>query len=545
MSLTILDANTLFKMFVNGSSCLSIAEQQVNELNVFPVPDGDTGTNMNNTISGGIASVVTDNLNISQMMNQFSKAVLLSARGNSGVILSQFIKGLSVAAQDKDVLKVSDFIHMLKSGVEYSYNSVSNPVEGTMLTVIREAYEGIKDKQYTDFESIISDYLSEMKISLKNTPSKLPVLKEAGVVDSGGMGLVYIFEGMNAYLKGDIITSADNIDKTEIYPVNANHFGPDSHLEYGYCTEFVLQLMNYKTNIAAFSAKNAIEYLETLGNSIVAVLDEDIFKVHIHTFTPEKVLAFARNYGEFISVKVENMSLQHNESTPDSSYKSEQIKYAVVTVANGNGIIDYFSEIGAHRVIDGGQTQNPSTKDFIDTFKSINAQHIIVLPNNSNIILAARQAADMYTDSSVHVIETKSIAEGYSALSMMNTWAEDIDSFISNMECDLKNVTTLNVTSAISDAVINNINIKKGMYISIVDGEIIHSSENKTNVIIESISKIKSISSKEVVTIFYGENVTQQECEQLIEKIESEYPHLECGAIFGGQKIYDYYIAFE
>ncbi len=545
MSVTILDANTLYNMFVNGYRRLALAEQQVNELNVFPVPDGDTGTNMTKTLSGGVSSVSPDNLNISQMMSQFSKAVLLSARGNSGVILSQFIKGISVSTEGKDILEVHDFTDIIHSGMEYSYNAVSNPVEGTMLTVIREAYEAVSNKQFSDFDAAFSDYLSEMKTSLSNTPSKLPALKEAGVVDSGGMGLVYIFEGMNSYLKGEILTADSKLDNSDIIPVNVKKFGPDSHLEYGYCTEFILQLMNYKTNIAAFSSKAAIDYLETIGNSIVAVQDEDIFKVHIHTFTPEKVLAFARTYGEFISVKIENMSLQHNESATDLTDKSERIKYAVVTVASGSGIIDYFSEIGAHRVIDGGQTQNPSAKDFIDAFETINAEYIIVLPNNSNIILTAHQAAQMYTKSSVHVIETKSIAEGYSALSMMNTWADDIESFISDMESGLKNVTTLNITTAISDALINNINIKKNMFIAIADGDIIHSSTDRTQVIMDSILKMNNITSKEVVTIFYGESVTEQECEQLIEKITSDYPHLECGAVYGGQSIYDYYIAFE
>ena len=463
MAMKSINAEMFAKMFLAGAKNLESKKEWINELNVFPVPDGDTGTNMAKTIGGGVETVTPEGKDVSSFMKQFSKAVLLSARGNSGVILSQFIRGIANGTEGKETLATADFPEIFHQGVICAYGAVSNPVEGTILTVMRETYEGIKETSYSDFISLYNEIVHNMRVSLQHTPDKLPVLKEAGVVDSGGMGLLYIIEGMLAYLNGDIIETNDVRDTIELSPANFD-FGPDSRLEYGYCTEFVLQLMNYKTNIASFSVKDAISYLETIGDSIVAVQDEDIIKFHIHTFTPEKVLAYARTYGEFISVKIENMSLQHNE-TVENKKESEKIKYAVVTVASGDGIKDYFNEIGAHRIIDGGQTQNPSAQDFLDAFSTINAEHIVVLPNNSNIIMTAMQAAEIYTDADVRIIPTKSIPEGYSALSMMNTWANDIESFISDMESPLSTITTLNITQAVSDAFMDGVEVKKGMYI--------------------------------------------------------------------------------
>ncbi len=545
MSIVQIDASTLLEMFANGYRNLCRMETQVNDLNVFPVPDGDTGTNMLKTLVSGVSLVADDTEDVGAFMKRFSKTVLLSARGNSGVILSQFIRGLANGAQGKSILEPRDMAYVLEQGADSAYSAVSTPVEGTMLTVLRSAAVAAGQTENFGTPEECFDYiLAETQKTLQKTPEMLPVLKEAGVVDSGGMGIVYIFEGMSAYLKGDIIeTDSERQDIVNLAAVGT--FGPDSVLEYGYCTEFVLQLMNTKTNITTFSIRNVITFLESIGDSVVAVQDDDIVKVHVHTFTPEKALAFARNYGEFISVKIENMSIQHNEITEGKTRTAEKTKYAVVTVASGDGLKDYFSEIGATRIIDGGQTQNPSTQDFLDAFASINAEHIVVLPNNSNIVLTAKQAADMYTDADIRVLPTKSMAQGYSALSMMNTWASDIDAFVADMNLGIESVTTGTVTQAVHDANLNGIEIKKDNYMGITDGEIVCATGDRLQAAMEILMRLPEISYKEVITIFYGENVSQDATEELISSIEKQFPHIECGAIYGGQKVYDFYMAIE
>ncbi len=540
-----LNANSLYNMIINGYRNLKLMENQVNDLNVFPVPDGDTGTNMVKTLGGGIAPDIESCADVSSMMTKFSKAVLLSARGNSGVILSQYIRGWANAVQGKNELSTSDVLEMMRQGAQCAYGAVPNPVEGTMLTVLREAVEAhVNPDDFEDLKLFFEFIIQRMKTSVSNTPELLPVLKEAGVVDSGGMGILYIMEGMWAYLNGETI-EADSERESSINLSVSHSFGPDSVLEYGYCTEFVLQLMNAKTNIPAFSINNVISYLQTVGDSIVAVQDEDIVKVHVHTFTPEKVLAFARNYGEFISVKIENMSVQHNEISENKPQSAEKTKYAVVTVAMGEGIKNYFAEIGANRIIDGGQTQNPSTRDFIYTFDSLNAEHIIVLPNNSNIYATAMQAADMYDGCNIRVLETKSIAEGYSALSMMNTWAEDIDSFVSDMEMALSCATSGSITKAVHDATLNGIDIKEGEYMGIADGQILCTSNDKNDAVIKMLHNLSNIDEKSVITVFYGESVAAVEAEKLVEMISEEFPLIECGIIEGNQTIYDYHMAIE
>ena len=545
MSIIQLNANSLYNMLLNGYRNLKLMESQINDLNVFPVPDGDTGTNMVKTLSGGISPDIEECSDVSSMMLKFSRAVLLAARGNSGVILSQYIRGWANAVQGKNELSVTDVLDMMRQGTECAYGAVPKPVEGTMLTVLREACEGdINTDEFKELKDFFEFVIQKMKNSVRNTPELLPVLKEAGVVDSGGMGMLYIMEGMWAFLNGEII-EADSERESSISMSVANSFGPDSVLEYGYCTEFVLQLMNAKTNIPAFSVKDVISYLNTIGDSIVAVQDNDIVKVHVHTFQPEKALAFARNYGEFISVKIENMSVQHNEISENKTKNVEKTKYAVVTVAMGEGIKNYFAEIGATRIIDGGQTQNPSAQDFIETFNSINAEYIVVLPNNSNIYATAKQAAEMYEACDVRVLETKSIAEGYSALSMMNTWAEDIDAFISDMEMALDNVTSGSITKAVHDAVLNGIDIKEGEYMGIADGKILCTSTDKNTAVMEMLRKIPDIDEKSVITVFYGESVDSTEAESLVEAVTEEFPLIECGIIEGKQTIYDYYMAIE
>ncbi len=546
MNQGVLTGTELKKMFVNGYKNLCRSEKQINELNVFPVPDGDTGTNMVKTLAGGVMSVESENGNVSEIMEKISMATLLNARGNSGVILSQFVRGFASGCEGVEELNVEQFTVALQSGVDKAYTAVLKPVEGTMLTVVREGVEAFaKSSLRNDFLQAYTFLVDAMKLSLSKTPEKLPVLREAGVVDSGAVGMICIFEGMKAFLHGEEI----DVDKeTQGYSdvvVNVGintSFGPDSVLEYGYCTEFVLQLLNAKTDIDAFDKQACVEHLEAMGDSIVVVLDKGILKVHIHSFEPEKVLAFARQYGEFISVKIENMSIQHNEYEQE---KKKQCKYAVVAVSDGDGLKQYFENIGAAKIIEGGQTKNPSTAEFVNAFNALDAECIAVLPNNSNIILTACQAKEMCPDKDICIIPTKNMAEGFSSLSMMDLSACNKQDFIDSLTMSLENVTSVSIAVAVHDANLNGVAVKDGGYIGVVDGNLMASAQTCDETVMMTLEKIQDIDDKQVVTLLRGKNVSEQQSEELAQKIEEKYPLIDVGIIYGGQDIYDYYIAVE
>ncbi len=535
----------LHRLFLSGYRNLKKNMNVVNELNVFPVPDGDTGTNMVHTIGAALNSSNTDIESVSDYMKNLSRAVLLSARGNSGVILSQFIHGLMRGFSDKDEIAFCDFYSAFDGAVEDSYKAIMTPTEGTILTVIRVARDFLKKRgdSFADFKSGFEALVSNMKTTLATTPDLLPVLREAGVVDSGGAGLICIFEGMLAELRGIAIEDTPDIVGAAGVAQTGN-FGPDSQLEYGYCTEFILQLMNYKTDIGSFSKDEFVKPLSEMGNSIVAVQNDDIVKIHIHTFTPEMVLMHARKYGEFVTLKIENMSVQHSEIT-EATEKREKVKYAVVTVASGEGLIDYFYSIGASAVINGGQTSNPSVDDFIKAFKRFDAEHIIVLPNNKNIILAANQAAEMYDETDVRVIPTCSVVEGYSALSMMNLWSDTVDELIADMSSGLDSVISASVTTATRDTVMNGVEIEKGKYIGIKNKEILLCSSDREELAFELIRTIMEQDEKEVIILFCGAAVSETESGALCSRLEDEYPLADIGVIRGEQDVYDYIISLE
>ena len=538
-----LDGIELQNAFTNGYLNLKLNMTTINDLNVFPVPDGDTGTNLVHTIGGGLS--VEKNANVGQYMAQLSLAVLLSARGNSGVIFSQFIHGVFRGFEHKEQICFADFARAFRCAQEDSYKAITTPTEGTILTVIREAADYLESNaaDYADFKTGFDALLQCMRNTLARTPQMLPVLKEAGVVDSGGAGLVCFFEGMCASFCGVELEDLE----TTIPPVSTSavstNFGPDSVMEYGYCTEFILQLMNAKVDIPSFSIDEFLAPLKALGDSIVAVENSGIVKVHIHTFTPEKVLEHGRKYGEFVTIKIENMSVQHNETQQE--LKKEHVKYLIVAVASGKGIIDYFYGIGANVVIDGGQTNNPSVDDFLEAFEKYDAEHIIVLPNNSNIILAANQAAQLYKDDIVKVIPTKSIVEGYSALSMMNLWCSSVEELIEDMSSGLQSVTAAYVTTATRDTNMCSLEIKKGNYIGLKDKDILVCNEDREFVAFETIRKAMQDEEKEVIIVFYGANVSEQEAQALQAKLEDEYPLADIGFISGEQAVYDYIISLE
>ena len=542
------DAVAIHALFENGYRNLKKNMTAINDLNVFPVPDGDTGLNMVKTFAGGLAAVSDDALSVTEYLERLSRAVLLSARGNSGVIFSQFVSGLNRGLKGKDKIAFSDFAPAFLCAKEDAYKAITLPTEGTILTVIREASEFLSEnaEKYEDFHSGMTALLNEMKISLAKTPDLLPVLKEAGVVDSGGAGLVCFFEGICAYLSGQDVEDSPELDGTIGATANITgaNFGPDSVLEYGYCTEFILQLMNYKTDLSKFNLEAFTEPLKAMGDSIVSVENVGIVKIHIHTFTPEKVLEYARNFGEFVTLKIENMSVQHSEIEKKAEPK-EKLKYAIVTVASGKGTCEYFYSIGANAVIDGGQTNNPSVDAFLEAFDRFDAEYIIVLPNNSNIILTAKQASEIYKNADVRVIDTKSIVEGYSALSMMDIWSENVEDIVESMQEAKENVTTAYVTTATRDTVMDGVEIEKGKYIGIENKTIKVCTEDKLECAKKTVKSVTDECEKDVIIVFSGASVSEAEIENLRNFLESNYPLCDVGFVDGGQEVYDFIISLE
>ncbi|MBQ7045685.1 MAG: DAK2 domain-containing protein [Clostridia bacterium] len=543
-----LDGVTLNYVFTVGYRNLKKNMTAINDLNVFPVPDGDTGTNMVHTFGGGLGAV-TQTKSVSEYMQQLAHSVLLSARGNSGVIFSQFIYGFAQGVKGKETICFADLSEAFLCAKQEAYKSIISPTEGTILTVISEAAQFLSEKAhlFSDFKDGLEQLVLCMKDTLSRTPDMLPVLKQAGVVDSGGAGLVCFFEGVYAYFCGvsieDIKTVEAELNSSD--GVTRSQFGPDSVMEYGYCTEFILQLMNAKTDIPSFSKESFIEPLRQMGDSIVCVVNDSIVKIHIHTFTPEKVLEYARRFGELVTIKIENMSVQHSESDIQTEKPKEKVKYCIVTVAQGQGIIDYFYSIGANVVINGGQTSNPSVDAFLEAFNQFDAENIVVLPNNSNIILTANQAAELYDKCKVTVIPTKSVVEGYSALSMMNLWCESVDELVSDMSSGLGNVVSAYVTTATRNTVMNGVEVIKDNYIGIKNKEILLCSDERLSLTKQLIEQIVSEENSEVIIVFYGNKVDCSEADSLKDFLEQKYPLADVGFINGGQDVYDYIISLE
>lgn len=545
MSTKKLDGKGLQKLLLSGYSNLENEKNRINALNVFPVPDGDTGINMSKTLEGGLTSPESEA--VWEYMKEFSKRSLLTARGNSGVILSQFIRGLAKGCDGKCSLSVNDFSEAYNKGVECAYSAVVKPVEGTMLTVLREGGEYLSQncENFSDFEECFKALCEKTEISLKNTPSLLPVLKEAGVVDSGGAGVLSILLGMEASLTGRDITSISSSGENVSSSVIPPNMGPDFVFEYGYCTEFILQLLNAKCPSESFDRTVLSNALEKIGDSIVCVSDGNIVKVHVHTKTPEAAISEARKYGELLTVKIENMSLQHSESQRETLEDQKRVKYSIVSTAPGEGIEKYFKEIGARAVVHGGQSNNPSAEDFINTFKAQNAEHIIVLPNNSNIVLTARQAAKMYKDCDVRVIETKSVAEGYSALSMFDPTSQTVEDLIEGMTSYLPDVTSGYVTVATRDVVMNGVDVKAGKFIGLDNDNILSCSEDMVSAAEGLFKKLPDIEDRGVITVFYGKDVSKENLEKLKASLKKDYPDIETGYIYGGQDIYSFIFSIE
>ena len=512
----VIDGNDFEKLITSGVYNLKKHIDIVNDLNVFPVPDGDTGDNMYLTINGGLNSLKNINDNaIGVKAEALANGMLLNARGNSGVILSQFFNGIALSLKDKINADTKVIAEAFKEGVSKAYASVVNPVEGTMLTVIREATENAinnleKNESIGDF---FDYYLNEMKSSLDRTPDLLFSLKEADVVDSGGKGLVYIVEGMKSAIEGKEIENNDE-QNVNVSSVDFSKFNEDSIMEYGYCTEFLLQLQKCKCDVNSFDVKELIKFLETIGDSIVAVKTNSIVKVHIHTLTPYKALEYAQRFGEYLTVKIENMTLQHNDLNKKEvkKIKKERTKYGIIAVLNGQGLKDTFYDLGVDVIIDGGQTSNPSIESFIEAFDECNADNIFVFPNNSNIIMAANKAKELYSKANVIVINSKNIGEAYSSISLLDYSSDNLDEIKENFEINMQNVTTAMLTKSIRNALINNVDIKENDYIGFKDKIMLTSNKDKLESYFELLNKL-DIEHKNYLINIYGKDLLNKEKE--------------------------------
>ena len=556
METRVLDGNTFKRILQGGAREIRLNIQTINDLNVFPVPDGDTGTNMSRTIESGIARISSEeDAPLSAVAAEFSRGSLLGARGNSGVILSQFFAGVCEKLSHNETVTATEFAEAYITGVERSYAAVATPVEGTILTVFRESAEYAKKNINED--STLEDFLTlnieQAERTLAKTKEILPALIEADVVDSGGAGYVCIVKGMYEALSGTSIDAFEPLtsDAEKIAEIDYDLFTADSELVWGYCTEALVRLQNAKINPSDFDDKAFAKELEMLGcDSIVALKDGDILKVHAHTRTPSNILTLCQKYGEFLNVKIENMSLQHSEKVAktesvEPKKKKPHKKYGVVTVATGDGMTALFEYLGADVIINGGQTGNPSAEQFLEAFESLNADHILVLPNNSNILLTATQAAQLFDAEKVNVIPTKTLSQGYAALAVFNPAIDDLDMQLADLNDAKDAVVSGELTVAIRDTVIGGVDVHEGEYIGILDGELVTSEADAIEAMCDMISKIEDVDDREILTLFVGAGVSEDERSEMTEALEERFEDLTVEVYIGGQEIYNYLIAVE
>ncbi len=537
------------KMIQAGTENLRAHAQEINDLNVFPIPDGDTGDNMLLTISGGAQAAGNGTSSLSETSKRVSDGMLLSARGNSGVILSQIFEGITKGLEEQTDADGNTLAAALNEGVKQAYGAVMQPTEGTILTVVRCAAESVSTSPEKEPEHMMENFISEAKSTLDKTPDMLPVLKKAGVVDSGGAGLICIFEGMLAALRGEVNFDGSYEVSPEPQQLDLDLFDENSVLEFGYCTELLLRLQNIKTNPETFDVSVITSYLSEIGDSVAAFKTGSIVKIHVHTMTPDKVLCFCQQFGEFLKIKIENMSLQHNntvseedESVVEASAKvtKERTRYGVVAVASGDGIKQLFTDSGCDIIVDGGQSMNPSTEDFLEAFRKVNADTIFVLPNNGNIILSAKQAASLFEGSDVRVIESRTIGDGYAALTMLSTDSGDTDTIVSELNDAMSGVVTAEISRSIRDTE----EVHEGDYIGFVGKDILASEKSRFDAACKTLEKL-DLASYDICIIVRGKDGTGEECEELEKHIISKYPGKEVYLIDGMQEIYDYIIILE
>lgn len=545
-----LDGIILGNMFQNGYNNLCNREAEINELNVFPVADGDTGTNMRLTLEHGLSFIKAPIPAACDYLKALNDGMLMGARGNSGVILSQIIKGIYTELARQKTISIAGMRNAFISGYREAYRSVSHPAEGTILTVARESIENIRRQltRNTSFEAMFSMYLSEMKKSLDYTPNLLDVLKQAGVIDSGAYGYYTIVEGMTKYLYGEkiTVTAHDFAEQKHSTATTFDEaFGEHSEFKLGYCTEFLLQRMSGERYLKSFDLSAFREELEKYGTSLVAVEDEKRIKVHIHTFTPDKVIETALRYGEFLSFKLENMQLQHNgtkkqQPTDDTG---EQKPLGIIAVTDGEPIAELMTELGCDRILDCGPSMNVSAGDFTECFDSVNAKSIAVLPNNKNTAASAMLAASLYKgDKKITVIPTKSIFEGYSALAMDMPDSDDVDYRLSQMNKAIKDSHTLYVTVSSKDYQNDEITVKKGQNIAVIDDRVVCGSDDRVYTVISGISRLIGLTDRETLILFKGAGTDNDFSDEVENAVNTNFPQLEVNTVYGGQNVYQWII---
>lgn len=524
----------------------------VNSLNVFPVPDGDTGTNMNLTIESG-AKAVADNpsTSVGDLTESLAKGMLMGARGNSGVITSQLFRGIYKATQGMKTLNAQELANAFTNGVATAYKAVMKPVEGTILTVARvAAQEGAnKANESDDVEEVMKAIVEGAKKALKTTPDLLPVLKQVGVVDSGGQGLLFIYEGFLEGMLGENFADQYQPDATEMDEmINAMHHQSVQNqlatqdIKNGYCTEIMVDLTADVPNKKPFDLETFRKHLSELGDSLLAVSDGDVAKVHVHTEHPGEVFQYGSQFGQLGKIKIDNMRIQHETIVNDDEEKQETVDFAVIAVASGNGIRKLFESEGVNRIISGGQTMNPSTADFVDAIKKSGAKKAIVLPNNGNIIMAAKQAAEV-SDIPVGIVPTKTISQGLTAMLSFDA-DQSVDDNVEAMSDELDTVVSGEVTQANRDTTIDDIEVHNHDYLGIVDGNIKVDNPDLIKATVQMIEKMLDEDS-EIITIMYGRDANEKEANEVVSAVKANHDDLEFEIHDGGQPVYHFLVSVE
>ena len=541
----------LAEMIDLGSKNLAKNAEKINALNVFPVPDGDTGTNMNLSMSSGAKETAANVVeNIGELGKSFSKGLLMGARGNSGVILSQLFRGMSQHIADKKEVNAKEFAEAIQNGVSIAYKAIIKPVEGTILTVAREAAEaGVKAaEKTTSVVEVMEAIYAEAQASLKRTPELLPILKEVGVVDSGGQGLVCVYQGFVAALKGEKIEGLEAVETNVVdMQFEDDHdmdFMSPEDIVYGFCTEFTVRLDKEKKE---FNEDKFREDMSKFGDSLLVISDSEFVKIHVHTETPGDVFNYGQQYGELIKIKSDNMREQHREvlrkqEAKQATAPKELKEQAMISISMGAGLSKVLTSMGVDYIVEGGQTMNPSTEDIMKAIKEVNAKNIFIFPNNKNIQLAAKQAAEL-AEENVFVVESKTAPQGLAAVMVFNPQAAAEENF-ANMQEVLSTVSTLEVTHAVRDTNIEGVEIKKDEFMGIRDGKIIVSNLSLNTVLEELLEKSLDEDS-EIVTLYLGEESTEEYTDFLEQLIEEKYPDVEVELIESGQPVYPYIIGVE
>ena len=537
-----IDGKKFRDIFVSGANNLQNHKDLVDKLNVFPVPDGDTGTNMSLTISYAIKELAkVQNNNITDIGKALSKGSLMGARGNSGVILSQIIRGIAKSIEGKESLNVVDLANAFKNGSDTAYKAVIKPIEGTILTVVRESGEYAVSIAQEDMDMIefLEAVVEKANESLNNTPELLKALKEAGVVDSGGKGLVLIYEGMLSSLKGTNIEAVEG-GASNAVEVNVEQNISTEDIKFQYCTEFILE----SDKVDDLTIR---ERFLKYGDSLAVVGDEGVIKVHVHTNDPGLAIQEALSYGQLLTIKIENMKLQHenkvlNETAQTKEAPVEEKEYGFIATSMGEGLAQIFKDFGVDHIIEGGQTMNPSTEDFMKAIESLHAKNIIILPNNSNIIMAANQAKEL-SDKNIIVIPTKNVSQAFAALVAFDGDA-DITENEANMMEALSTVKSGQVTYAVRDTVINDVEVKEGNIIGIAEGKLLSAGDKVDEITTDLVEKLVDEDSA-IITLFYGEDTTEEEAEALRDLLEEKFEDIDVELHYGGQPLYYYLISVE